>query len=41
MIKKRCEELGLDLSHFEALQKVKRSVVRTEENVFCLNSTAD
>ena len=41
MIKKRCEELGLDLSHFEALQKAKRSIVRTEENVFCLNSTAD
>ena len=41
MIKDRCDLLGLDLSHFEALQRVKNATPRTEDNVFCINSTAD
>lgn len=39
MIKARCEELGIDLSHFDALAKTRTT--RTNENVFCKGSTAD
>lgn len=37
VLKRRIEELGISIAHF--IQKEK--VIRTEDNVFCINSTAD
>ena len=40
LFRKRCEELNIDYSHFNPY-KSRGRIVRTEENVFCLDSTAD
>lgn len=36
----RCKELGIDYSHFNPY-KNHGGIVRTKENVFCVDSTAD
>ena len=35
-----CKELGIDLSHFNPVRN-RDYIIRNEENVFCVNSTAD